>query len=481
MVIRITQQLASESARSYLSRQTAELFKVQQQISSGIRVQRPSDDPAAIRQSLIQSDRIEKLNSHTDALKQVRSRLSQAEVQINSAGSLLLRARDIALSAQQTAYGAENTALVRELEGIMQGLNSVANSSDETGYLFSGTAAGTKPFPNIESSTGANTYDGSPLATQLNLTGDIQRTALLSGDYVFQTTNRGPTTLSGTTGAAVGTGANSFRGIRQMTVTHGVTSFAPGSGITAGASSAGGDTIIGAAGTHQIQIVDTSGTGTSGTVSLNGGPEVAWSSANTDLEVVGSKGEKIFVNMSSVTAGFNGNIDLTATGSLSLDGGLTTTAIDFSASQQVTDSRDTTAAFINSANITQTGVNQLEASGTADAFAAVKNLRDDILNTRNLSPSERAKAISRRLEDLERVQDHLTDVLGIQGVAMQQIDRLTERSEDLALAEKIELNDTIATDYTQAISRMQELTNLQQFTVAAVSKVISPSLLDYIR
>jgi flagellar hook-associated protein 3 len=481
MIPRITQQFASAAGRGNLQRQTAELFKVQQQISSGLRVQRPSDDPAAMRQSLIQSDRIEKLNSHTTSLKQVRSRLSSAEVQLGSAANMLLRARDIALSSQQTTFGAETTALVRELEGILQGLKSVANASDETGYLFSGTAAGTEPFPVIDQSTGASKYAGTSDNTQLHLTGDIPRNALLSGDQIFQATSRGPTIISGTTGAALGTGTDSARGIRQLQVTHGTTSYAAGSGIAVGTSSASGDTIIGAAGTHSVRIVDTSGTGASGTISLNGGPEIAWTSADVNLQVTGSKGEKIFVNTSSITAGFSGDIDITATGSMSIDGGTTSTPIDFSENQQLIDSGDGSAVFLDTRKITRTGTDQLEFVGTADIFAAVNNLKLDIQNARNLSPSERSAALARRLEDLELIHDHLIDVKGIQGVAMEQLDRLSTRTEDLVLAEKIELNDTIAADFTQAVIRMQELTNLQQYTIAAVSRSLSTNLLNYLQ
>ena len=55
------------------------------------------------------------------------------------------------------------------------------------------------------------------------------------------------------------------------------------------------------------------------------------------------------------------------------------------------------------------------------------------------------------------------------------------RTEDLALAEQIEYNDTTAADITQAVVRLQELTNLQEYTVAAVARILSPNLLNYLQ
>ena len=122
MSFRVTQQFAVSTSRTQLSRQTSELFQVQQQISSCKRLQRPSDDPAATRRSLIQKDRLDRLNTHTESLKHVQSRLEQAHVQLREAGNLLLRSRDIALSAHQITDQSERDILARELDGILEQL-----------------------------------------------------------------------------------------------------------------------------------------------------------------------------------------------------------------------------------------------------------------------------------------------------------------------------------------------------------------------
>ncbi len=481
MLYRVTQSQIASTAREYLAKQSSELFRTQQQISSGLKIQRPADDPAGMRRSLIQKDRVERLESHVTSIKYVQSRLEQVHVQMREANTLLTRAKEIALQAPQTTDDSEVRVLVSELNGILEQLDSVANSADESGYLFSGTAVNSRPFPSFTSTSGQLNYAGAPQQTQLLLSGEAARDAILPGDLVFQPVSREATILIGSTGAKTGTGTDTATGTRQLIISHGLTTYAAGSGVTTGSSSATGDTIIGSAGTHQLQVIDTSGTGAFGTVSLNGGDPVSFTSSDTDLLVQGPGGERVTINTSSITAGFSGSVDITATGAMSVDGGISSAAISFGANESVTDSRDGSVVNVNSTAITRTGTDQLEFPGTTDIFSAVMALRDDLLNTRGLDKSAQAAAFSRRQSDINRIQDHVLDVVGMQSVSMEQIDRLATRTEDLTLAEKSEYSDTVSADISAAVLRLQELNNLQQFTMAAVGRLLTPNLLDYLQ
>ncbi len=485
MSLRVTQSQMAITARNYFARQTSELFRIQQQISSGLRFQRPSEDPASLRRSLIQRDRMNRFETHETSIQHVKSRLQQSEVYLTDANEALTRAKEIALQAPQTTDDSERQVLARELNGILEQIISVANSRDESGYLFSGTAANREPFPGLTTASsdgsGQVTYAGTSERTQLHIAGDVSRSAMVPGDTIFQSTNRLATVIVGNSGTKTGTGTDTATGVRQLLITHTGTSYAAGSGVAAGTSSVGGDTILGAAGTHQLQIVDTSGTGTAGTISLDGGPAVVFTNSDTNLEVISGNGDRVYLNTTAITPGYNGTVDLTGDGTMSIDGGLTSTAITFSASQTLTDSRDGSVVYVNTAGTIRTGTDQLEFPGTNDIFNTIRALRDDILNTRNLAPQDMQAALNRRVGDIERAQEHLLDVIGIQSVSMQQIERLEARTGDLKLAEQQEYSDTTSADMAKAVIRLQELNNLQQFTMAAVGQLLTPNLLNYIQ
>ena len=127
------------------------------------------------------------------------------------------------------------------------------------------------------------------------------------------------------------------------------------------------------------------------------------------------------------------------------------------------------------------GTDELEFPGTSDIFAVLHQLRNDLLNSRNLETSARAESLNRRLSDVELVQNQLLDMVGVQSVSMEQMDRLQTRTGDLKLAEKSDYSDTVSADISEAVLRLQELNNLQQFTMAAVSKLLAPNLLTYLQ
>ena len=120
----------------------------------------------------------------------------------------------------------------------------------------------------------------------------------------------------------------------------------------------------------------------SGTASLNGGPAISWTNTDTNLQVVGPNGEVAYIDTSAITAGFNGSVSLTANGTLSTDGGASTTPITFSSNQVVTNSQTGAVTNVNSTNIHQAGTDHLEYTGTLDAFQTLIALRNDLLNTR---------------------------------------------------------------------------------------------------
>lgn len=481
MITRITQSQITNITTAQLASQTAEMYRKQQEISTGLRIQRPSDDPSGMRRSLIQKDRVERLESHISSLQFAQSRISQATVQLQNVSDLLVQAKSIALQAPQTTDQSEVHALVNELNGILAALSSSANATDENGYLFSGTASHMKPFPGIEALNGKSTYAGAPANTQLLITGDIARDALLPGDMVFQSIARETTILSRHTGAKVGTGTDTATGTAELRVTHDTTTYLGASGVAAGISSGSGDTVIGAAGTHKLTVNDTSGDGSYGTISLNGGPPVDYTNADGNLLVTDQNGLKVYIDASAITAGFSGSVDIESTGNLSIDGGATTTPITFSSNDVVTDSVAGVVVNIDSSSITRVGTENMEFPGTNDVFNAVIALRDELLNTQNRSASDHAAALDRRLGDIERVQSHVLDILGVQSVSLQQIDRLQTRTEDLQLNEKIQYGNTVSADVAESVTRLQELTNLQQFTLAAVSKYLTPNLLNYLQ
>lgn len=479
MVYRITPHRQYELGQLFALNRYAQGSKLQQQISTGLRVSKPSDDPAAQKVIINQQTVIQRFTTQLNSLGRARSILNDAQTQVRDAQQLLVTAKNIAMQASQTTDESERNVLAGQLDSILNQLDEIANSSSNGQYLFSGLQSGTRPFSGIN--TGTASYQGSRQAAAISLPGHPDIKTYYSGQQVFQPPGGGTLVVMGNTGVQPGTGTSSGAAPSTLTVKHTLTTYAGGSGVQAGSGSADGDTILGPAGKHTLTIHDTSGDGSAGTISLDGGTAVAFTSSDANLQVTGPNGQVVYVNTQAITAGFNGTIDITAEGTLSIDGGATETAIDFSTNQALVDSATGAVFYFDTSGATATGTAAVEPDSISDIFQVVKTLRNDILNVRGLGSTDLNAAIGRRIQDLDNSINHLLSVVGEQSVSLEHLDTLESRMQDLQLNAQSALNDAQGTDYATAVTRLQEQQSLLQYTLTTLTTFTNISVLDYMK
>ncbi|HVJ66809.1 MAG TPA: flagellar hook-associated protein FlgL [Caulifigura sp.] len=476
MALRITPEITISQLLKQSAQHSANIAKLQQQIASGQRISRPSDDPLGTKTIISRTVIVGQYETQSRTLNQAADRLNQANTELLSVSDLLVQARDIASQARSALDDSELSNYASQIDTILTQVRDTANSQLDGQYLFSGDTANNQPYAPSGSDF---SYQGSHQSLKVSFFGKSSLEVVYSGQRVFGSTARGATTITGSTGAKPGVGTNTSTMNSQLLVTHTATSYAAGSGVSSGTSSVTSDNIIGPSGTHTLTINDTSGTGASGTISLNGGAPVAFDSSQTNLEVRGPNGELVYLNTTAITPGFNGTIDLTGDGTLSADGGATTVPIDFSSSQSVT-TTDGKTTFIDSSGINRSGTDQVEYAGVTNVFQALADLRDDILNKRNLSPSDWQDALTRRVDEVTRHQGHVLEVVGSQAQTLKTINDISDRVGELTLDAKQRLSEVAATDVPAAALQLQEAQNLLQYSYAVTSKVFNTSLLDYL-
>lgn len=479
MSFRITPHRQFQVSRLQMQQRTAEAARLQMQVSSGVRVHRPSDDPYGQKVILHQQSAISRIETQLAAVSSTRNTLSAAHVQLLDARQLVSQASTLTMQARQSTDPAERTVIAQQIDSLLGQLERIANAQFQGAYLFSGTSTQTQPF--VTDGDGNFVYQGGAASAANNLAGQGNVTVYSSGQNVFQPMSSGSLVLIGPTGARSGLGTSSGSAPSTLLVQHTQTTYLGGSGVQPGASSPGGDTVIGTLGTHQLTIHDASGTGAFGTVSLNGGETVDFTSGDVDLQVTGPNGEVVYLDLSAVAAGFSGTIDLTADGTLSLDGGLNEVPIDFSENQTLTNDNLQIVRHFDTRGITQAGSDSVSLESNRDLFGVLRGLRNDLENVRGLSPEQWDVAMGRHLADLEAIQGNLLEVIGQQSVALEHLDRLEHRLGDLKLESQRVLNETEGADFVESILKLQEEQNLLQYSLASLSLLNDVSILDYLR
>lgn len=146
--MRIGTASAANATIDSLNARQSSLGNLQQQVSAGKKVLRPSDDPGGAGQAERARTRIDRIQIEQRALVNQRASLGQAESTLGDATTLLQSARDLMTSASNPALGASDRAsIAAALSGMRDQLLGLANRNDSNGMsLFGGLSASGNPF-----------------------------------------------------------------------------------------------------------------------------------------------------------------------------------------------------------------------------------------------------------------------------------------------------------------------------------------------
>ena len=142
-----TSQFVQRGLNQILSQQQ-QIADTQQQLASGRRVLRPSDDPAGATRILTLRESVTTLQQYNENINLATNRLQIEESALISAGDLLQRARELAIQANNATQTNETRAgAAVEIQGILDGLLGAANTRDSNNeYIFAGFRTSAPPF-----------------------------------------------------------------------------------------------------------------------------------------------------------------------------------------------------------------------------------------------------------------------------------------------------------------------------------------------
>ena len=149
--------------RNISNRQTA-LSSLQENLTSGKRVVRASDDPTAAANAERAMTRISRIASDQRALASQRDAVAQAESTLGSVTDVLQQFRELVVSAGDGSHtSAERSAIAVQLQGQRDQVFALANTQDTNGQpLFGALASALTPFVGPQSSNPDYTFQGLP-------------------------------------------------------------------------------------------------------------------------------------------------------------------------------------------------------------------------------------------------------------------------------------------------------------------------------
>lgn len=475
--MRVTPQVQVARTIRNLQRVNARLSKYQDQVSSQKRLSKASDDPSDF--VLVRRGRTADTRYETDKAAMLdASFLLEHQVQsLSEMRELLTEAASIAIDvndgSKQSPH-AEVSAV--QLEQILDRALALANTTTSDGRsLFAGTSTDARAFAvTNRDANGRPTrfaYQGADQASEAVIGTDQNVKTFISGRDVFGPSKRGNVVIYGSTGAKAGSNTSNSTGKGELTVRM-TSTFLGGSGLSSGASSSVDRDVLGL-GSHTITI---SNNGTE--LSLNGGPTVAHN-GSTDFVLKGLNGEQVVLNTNAVLV--DGTYNIIREGELSTDGGKTFTAMTSPVSQEeVVNSVTGEITYIDTTAIRSSGTDIIDNQGAYDVFQTISALRDAVRDLNSVPNTERAKYLSRMLQEMESLREKILTPLGAQSASAEQIKDLTTRIEDRQLDLATEIDGLEATDVPRAITNLQFAQSDLESVLAVTGRFGNLSLIDYL-
>lgn len=379
-----------------LSLHTQAITELQEQASTGNRVNRASDSPSEAYRILGLNTQDRSLAGYIENIQDLIGTLEISSTVIEDMASELADSRTVLTEIVGGVYDNEGQERIAEkLNSTLEQLVSLANTKHANQYLFSGNNTSLPPYA-VEYAGGqivSVTYQGGAEARRVDVAPAVEIEAYRVGDDVFRADQREAPIFLGSTGARNGTGTSNVRGDVWLLVEH---------------------------------------DGSNYRISIDEGAT--------------------FV---TVPAGGETN-------------------------QMVTDSRTGRVLYVDTTQITATGVELVRVPGTYDVFGTLIGLRDLLRNDRGISTQQLLSYVDQCVQAVEEVRSLLIQSDVSTGSKVGFLTTLKETLENMQFDTQDETTRLQEADIAQISIDLSRREILYQMSLSVAAKLMGMSLLDYI-
>jgi flagellar hook-associated protein 3 FlgL len=172
----------------------AEIWRTQEQqqtslleMSTGKRVNKPSDDPLAAAQMVANSDHSARTDQYLSNLDSLTGQLQTADSALSSAVTAITRAISLGVQGSTgTVSDANRQQIAQDLTGIQSQILSLANTEVNGTFLFGGTETTTPPFSLDSTSPTGVVYNGNDQTNTVQVADGLNVKTNMPGSQLFQ-------------------------------------------------------------------------------------------------------------------------------------------------------------------------------------------------------------------------------------------------------------------------------------------------------
>lgn len=157
--MRITNQILNNNLVNNLNRHQSGMDEVQNQLATGVKMRRPSDEPGLATNQMYFRTRLHELDQFSRNIGDGKGRLDHVDGQLNRVTEIMQRVRELTVQASNGTYQGDTgfeleVAIGKEIDQHLRALIEIGNSRDATGqYVFGGNVIEKSPFLAVDAET----------------------------------------------------------------------------------------------------------------------------------------------------------------------------------------------------------------------------------------------------------------------------------------------------------------------------------------
>lgn len=191
IITRVTPSLIAQRTLRDINAQLGRIANLQERLSTGYRVNRPSDDPIDARRAINVRVLLQKNEQFIANIDDLEPQLADAEAALNGIVGVFQRALELTTQAANGTSGQEQLdAIALEIDGLLESALTAANTRTNGRTIFSGTRTLADAFSatRVAGEITAVTYDGNNQVVSVDISDGAQIGANIPGTQAFQDT-----------------------------------------------------------------------------------------------------------------------------------------------------------------------------------------------------------------------------------------------------------------------------------------------------
>lgn len=372
------------------------MYRLQEQASTGSRINRVSDDSSTSYRILGLNSQERSVQNYIDNLTDVIRILELSSTVIENMASAVLETKVLVTQISSGIHSPEaRERTANGINEILEQMVMLANTKHLNQNIFGGGSTSSAPYV-VNRTNGEITsvaYHGSYENRDVQVAPSVVSSAFYVGDSLFRSDDRQTSIFLGDTGARAGTGTSSVRGDVWLSIT-------------------------GSAGNYTLSIDD-------GATTFN------------------------------------------------TDGTDTNLAVTHSVTGEV--------LYVDTTEISSTGVDLVSVPGTYDIFKTLITLRDILKNEKSVSDEQVRELLDNSWTSLEEASDLLLTAEVSIGSRAGFLDDLKASLQNVEYNIEDEVNRLQEADIAQIAIDLSRRETLYQISLSVAAKLMSTSLIDFIR